>query len=230
MLDEDRIRFLTTLTALSEMYKHELSDPLIELYWRGLVPYSIEGVEDAAARYMASPDDIQRMPRPGDLIRIMGGTTKDAALLAWTKVDRAVREVGTWYSVVFDDPTIHRVISDMGGWTRFEVTNDKEWPHVGREFENRYRALAMNRVESAYPSKLIGTGEAYNSQHGFEIAPPRVIGDVERARLTYAGGSREAIEMKSAAQLVQGKTIARLTNGGNPPNKHAHRANGCANK
>ncbi|WP_042298983.1 DUF6475 domain-containing protein [Paraburkholderia kururiensis] len=219
---EDRIRFGLALTALAEMYSRDLSEPLIEMYWRGLVPYSIEAVEDASARYMASPDDLQRMPRPGDLIRIMGGTTKDAALLAWTKVDRAVRTVGTWCSVVFDDPMIHRVISDMGGWTRFELTNEKEWPHVGREFENRYRALTMNRVESAYPSRLIGSSEAYNGQHGFEAAPLRVIGDIERARLTYAGGSRDAIEPKSAAQLMQSKPVARLTNGGNSSNKRAH--------
>ncbi|EPS1221658.1 DUF6475 domain-containing protein [Burkholderia cenocepacia] len=222
MVDDDYPRFAATLVALSEMYRHELSEALIELYWRALVPYSIEAVEDAAARYMASPDDIQLMPRPGSLIRIMGGTTKDAALLAWTKVDRAVREVGTWYTVVFDDPMIHRVIADMGGWTRFELTNDKEWPHVGREFENRYRAYCMNKVESAYPSKLIGSGEAYNGQHGFEIQPPRVIGNVEHARLTYAGGSRDAIDTKTAEQLLlQSKPVAKLINGTKPSDKRA---------
>ncbi len=221
MVEEDRIRFLSTVTALSEMYRHELSDSLIELYWRALVPYSIEAIEDAAARYMASPDDIQIMPRPGSLIRLMGGTTKDAALLAWTKVDRAVREVGTYYSVVFDDPMIHRVIADMGGWTRFEHTNDKEWPHVGREFENRYRAYCMNKVESAYPSKLIGVGESYNRQHGYQIQPPRVIGNVEHARLTYAGGSRDAIDTKSAGQLLQSKPIAKLVDGTKPAHKRA---------
>lgn len=35
-------------------------------------------------------------------------------MVAWNKVDKAVRQVGAWTSVMFDDALIHRVISDMG--------------------------------------------------------------------------------------------------------------------
>ncbi len=47
---------------------------------------------------------------------MLGGSTQDAALAAWSKVDRAVREVGPYQSVAFDDALIHRVLFEMGGW------------------------------------------------------------------------------------------------------------------
>ena len=46
------------------------------------------------------------MPKPADIRRVLGGTTADAAALAWAKVIRAVHAVGAYSTVAFDDPFI----------------------------------------------------------------------------------------------------------------------------
>jgi hypothetical protein len=124
-----------------------------------------------------SPDSGQFMPKPADLIRMLGGTSLDAAMQAWAKVERAIRRVGGHESVVFDDPVIHRCIEDMGGWLKLCGTLEDDLPFRAKDFQNLYRGFAMRREIPDYPKHLIGRFEAQNRQSGQPIAPPVLIGD-----------------------------------------------------
>jgi len=81
------------------------------------------------------------MPKVADVIKMLQGSTQDSALTAWAKVDKAVRSIGTQMSVAFDDPLIHKVIQDMGGWLGLGQRQEAEWPFVAKEFETRYRGF-----------------------------------------------------------------------------------------
>jgi hypothetical protein len=88
--------------------------------------------------------------------------------------------------VVFDDPIIHRVVDDMGGWCSFGVKDGKELPFVEKEFVARYRAFKSKGVLPAYNRKLVGLDEARNVLDGFEpMNRPVYIGSPDRAKLVY---------------------------------------------
>lgn len=203
MQPDDRPRFLACLTGCAETYGKPVSDAALGLWWRVLAGYGIGAVETAFAVHLADPDTGQFMPRPADIIRRMSGTSQDAALRAWSQVDRAVRAVGPWQSVVFDDATTMAVLRDMGGWTAFAEKSDDEWPFVAREFENRYRGYRQRGEVPDHPRRLIGFAEAANARDGYAIAPPVLIGDpVRAAHVLASGNDRPALSIVHATAEV----------------------------
>ncbi|MBB5271350.1 DUF6475 domain-containing protein [Quisquiliibacterium transsilvanicum] len=174
---------------MHDFYGKDLSEFALSVWWQAMRPFDLAAVRDAMSRHLVNPDTGQFMPKPADIVRMIGGRTVDAAQLAWSKVDAAVRRVGTYASVVFDDPLVHRVVDDMGGWIPLGRKSEDEWPFVAREFENRYRGYAMRQERPEYPSRLIGISEAANSRSGLPIADPVLIGAPEKARAVLARGS-----------------------------------------
>src|SRR4051812_33964548 len=116
MQASDYAEFNTLLQAVMAMYGRDLTPALIGLYWQGLRIYALAAVREALHRHMNNPDTGQFMPKPADIHKMLQGSTQDAALIAWAKVDRAMREVGPYQSVVFEDALIHRVLFEMGDW------------------------------------------------------------------------------------------------------------------
>lgn len=193
MNQSDYDNFVDIMQLVSEQYGKKPSDGLIALYWQGLKGYDFNAVKEAIGKHLANTDTGQFMPKIADIIRMMQGTSLDSALGAWAKVDRAVRIIGPYESVVFDDPLIHRVLHDMGGWLSLGTKTDDEWPFVAREFENRYRGFKSRNERFKYPAQLIGLSEANNSKEGFKVDAPMLIGDKTKAlevlQLGSSGGA-----------------------------------------
>jgi hypothetical protein len=181
MQDRDSQRFAEIMAALSEVYEMNVSGVLIEIWFKALEEFDIDTVSTAAYDYMKNPDSGRYKPKPADLIKIIKGTTKDRAYIAWTKVDKAIRSIGDYESVVFDDPVIHKVITDMGGWIGFGDTPEKEWGFKANDFMNRYRGCADRIDREKVPPKLTGIHEVNNLRDGYEIEPPAMIGDSKKA-------------------------------------------------
>lgn len=120
---------------------------------------------------------------------MLGGTTQDAALVAWSKVERAVREVGPYPSVGFNNALIHRVLHEMGGWIALSTKTEEHWPFVRNEFVNRYRGYRMRSEMPDYPAVLMGRVEAHNTREGFCPQAPVLIGDPEQATQVMRGGT-----------------------------------------
>jgi len=184
---EEKRRFALVLTGLSEYYKREVSKALANIYWNGLKNFDIEAVERATQAHMESPDESGRwFPTISDLKKYIEGNTEDKAQLAWSKVDKAIRQVGTYTDVVFDDPIIHAVIVDMGGWYLLGEKDDEAWPFVAKEFVTRYRGYKQKTQQPEYPARLIGLANTHNASHGLPVAEPRLIGDVQKCKLVLA--------------------------------------------
>jgi hypothetical protein len=203
MQPTDKRRFAVLLTGIADYYGKELATSIIGLYWRGLEQYDIEAVEKALWTHTQSPDTGQFMPKIADVVRILQGTTIDQAAIAWAKVDSAVRCVGTYRDVVFDDPIIHRVIADMGGWIPLGMKEDKEWPFVAKEFETRYRGYKMRGEIPEYQPVLTGIANAHNQVQGYAGQEPILIGDAANARKVLAGGTTQPlISMRPASEAA----------------------------
>lgn len=203
MRDSELPEFAKTLLAVSDYYGKELSENVTDLYWNGLREYDLQAVKKALWAHVRNPDTGQFMPKIADVAKVLQGRTDDQAALAWSKVNQAVRRVGTYQCVVFDDPIIHRVISDMGGWVLIGSKDDKEWPFIAREFETRYRGYRMRDETPEYPPVLVGMANAHNGQQGFRLNPPILIGDEVKATLVLKGGTTAPLlGMKSAADVL----------------------------
>ena len=188
MQQNDYDDFVDILQVVSEQYGKRVSDGVVALYWQGLQEFDLAAVRDALGRHIRNTDTGQFMPKIADIIRMLQGSSQDAAFSAWSKVDKAVRYVGPYESVCFDDPLIHRVLHDMGGWMMLGQKTDEEWPFVARDFENRYRGFKSRNERVDYPSKLIGISESHNSKEGHEVGQPMLIGNAEKATAVLIGG------------------------------------------
>lgn len=200
MQQSDYDSFVQLVNGMAELYGKPMSPVALALWWNALQPYDLIAVRQGLSRHMQNPDTGQFMPKPADVIKFIGGTTQDGALLAWAKVDKAVRSVGTYRSVAFDDPIIHAVITDMGGWVALGSKDEHEWPFVAKEFENRYRGYRQRDLPS-FSRWLVGIAESSNSQLGMRVEPPVLIGDTEKAkRIMQNGSNTPAIGFTQASE------------------------------
>jgi hypothetical protein len=185
---ESKKRFASLLAALSDYYGWEVSKASAGLYWEGLKQYGYEAIEQAAWAHTQSPDENGRwFPKVADFKKFMEGSTADQGALAWSRVDSAIRTRGTWDDVVFDDAVIHRVVADMGGWVLLGSKDDKEWPFVAKEFQQRYRSFKQQGGVPEHPERLIGMANAHNRANGQPLLPPILIGDKEKAKSILLG-------------------------------------------
>jgi hypothetical protein len=198
------VPFVEVMTGVYEFYGKTVTTFSLSVWWEAMKAFDLGAVRQAIDRHLMNPDAGQWLPKPADIVRMLGGRTEDRALMAWAKVDKAVRQVGTYASVAFDDPLIHRVLHDMGGWVFLGSKGEDEWPFVAREFQTRYRGFSMRGEQPDYPPLLIGVAQTYNEQKGFHAEPPRLIGEPAAAQRVMLGGSNvPAIAISRAADSLR---------------------------
>lgn len=210
MKTDDFKAFHEGIVGVMSFYGKDVSQFALDLWWNALRIYDLPAIVDSFNRWVVNPDSGHFPPKPADIVKMLAGSTQDRALSAWAKVDQALRHVGTYESVVFDDPVIHRVLHDMGGWIALGQKSGDEWPFVAKEFENRYRAFAARGETPEYPPVLIGIVEAYNQSKGFQSNPPKLIGNPTAAERVRVGGCVKPILQISTAGESSASSVLRL--------------------
>ena len=200
MNEADLTEFTEILTTLCLLYKTSVSEKLVDLYWDALACFDWQTVKAAFQWHLCNPDVGQLMPKPANVICAIRGSSPSQALQAWSQVSRAIRMVGSYDSVVFDDAVIHAVIDDMGGWISFCHTSLKELPFRAKEFEKRYAGY-VHHPPPYYPSHLIGLEEQHNRLHHQPTKLPVLIGDPERALVVLQHGSEQLLTVQPAPLL-----------------------------
>lgn len=192
------------------LYSKTLSKAVLDEWWRALKHMDFVAVDQALELHTQNPDAGQYPPKPADVIRLMGGTSKDRAIMAWAKVEKAISSIGAWNDVVFDDALIHACIDQMGGWAKLCQVKQKDLPFRANVFENAYRTALFNPPKS-YPKRLSGMANVHNSAKGMDLSPPMTIGNVEACRLVYQGGSRRSnistLAMKDTQQSKEKRQV-----------------------
>jgi hypothetical protein len=203
MRDSDRQKFAQVMTGVAELYGKSLSDELLEIYWRSLAIYEIDSVTTALNRHVMNTEVGQFMPKPADVARAIEGSGTGRAGFAWTMVADAVKFVGSYETIVLDDPISQAVIADMGGWISLcESLQDRaiqgsNFPFVARDFERRYRAYLENPSTLKHPKSLTGRIDAENLPLGSPPRTPMLIGDRAKAQLVQEGGRLEPKQLAS---------------------------------
>ena len=188
MIPNDSEPFRTMLAAVYTLYGKELSPQALSLWFESLRHYDLPAIRSALSAHVRNPDSGQFLPRPADVVKAIDGGSDDAALLAWAKVDRALRVVGTYATVVFDDPLIHYCVASLGGWIKLGQLSEDDWKYQRQPFATLYRGARGRKM--SYPAKLLGISEAENGE--LHQAQPTMIGDPEKALQVLAGGSEWA--------------------------------------
>lgn len=132
-----------SLALLAEVFGREVSPVLTEVYWE-----IFRGYPDATFRkaVLLALKTLSFFPKPSDLLRILEGAPEDRALIAWQTLEKAIRTVGSWDSVRFDDPALSAAVEGLGGWTKVCEWTEEEMPFRRREFEQLYRVFADRRI------------------------------------------------------------------------------------
>lgn len=214
MTPNDSELFTALVGDVYAFYRQDYSAFAGRVWWQAMQPFDFAAVAEAFSRHAVNPDSGQYMPKPADIVKMLQGSTQDAALVAWSKVDKAVRSVGTYNSVAFDDPLIHRVITEMGGWISFGAKSEDEWPFVSKEFVNRYRGYRARNEIPDYPPHLIGMAEAENSKNGFRSQPPLLLGDPTKAQTVLTHGSNAPMLTVTPVSTMAAKAVLKLPTAG----------------
>lgn len=212
MTDGDMRDFSEVLTAVYALYGKEVTAPVMELWWSALQRFEITDIRKALSSHVTNTDNGQFLPKPADIIRALEGTTQTKGLTAWSKVEKAIRSVGAYQSIVFDDPAVMASIRDMGGWVQLCQTSEKEMPFKAQEFAKRHAGYVA-KPPSDFPSHLIGLEEAENSREGFRhrIPSPVLIGNQQAARLIHDKGSETQQGMIHRPERAVADVAKRLT-------------------
>lgn len=201
MQTRDFNKFHEGINGVMSFYSKSVSTFALDVWWSALKGYELSAVVDAFNRHLANPDTGQFAPKPADIVRMLQGSTQDSALRAWAKVDKAVRQIGTYCDVVFDDALIHCVLQDMGGWIALGTKNENEWPFVAKEFENRYRGFKISGQSFDYPGILIGIANAHNEQKGLDRERPVLVGnDLVAMQVMQGGKDKPSIGFKRLSE------------------------------
>jgi hypothetical protein len=206
MNPNEQAAFTKLVTDVHAYYRQPVSEFTLGVWMQACQPFALEQLQKSFTRHATDPDKGQFCPKVADIIRILQGTHTDRAALAWGKALEAMSAVGAYTDVVFDDPAIHAVIQDLGGWVKVCRTDIKELGFMQHRFCEAHRAYT-GRGTFDYPRKLMGdrSPDDMYERRGLPAPRPALVGDPERAKLVYQGGGmggKTAISYESISNLI----------------------------
>ena len=190
MQNHDLSQFRQLLTDVMAYYGKDCSKFMLSVWWQALNAFDLEQVQSSLQRHATDAERGQFAPKVADIVRLLQGTTTDRAAMAWGKVHEAMSSVGAYTDVVFDDPAIHAVIEDLGGWPKVCRNDIAELSYLQHRFQEGYRAY-VERGQFDYPRSLRGdrsSDHEYTSR-GIALPRPALVGDRNKAILVLKNGS-----------------------------------------
>jgi len=214
MQASDKKDFALLIAGVYAYHRQPCSDALIGMYWRGCQRWDFEQVQHAIDSLTRDAEAGKFPPKIGDLTRVLEGTHTDRAQLAWGKTLEAMSRVGAYTDVVFDDPAIHAVVEDLGGWPKLCRTETSELGYVQHRFCESHRAY-VGRGKFEYQRRLAGdrSPDSEYEKKGLALPRPALIGDADVCRAVYQGGNvagKTAIEFKPFGALALESVMHRL--------------------
>jgi hypothetical protein len=179
MIQTDREGFYKTWVAAWEQCGHAVTERMLLFAFECLQQFELVDIQRAVLQHATNPDTGQFPPKTADIIRQIEGGSNERAVEAWTKLERAVTQVGPWKPIVFDDARIHAAIEEMGGLTVFCRATLDEWNILRSWFLKSYQALLRQSL-TRYPAIIWAEG-GRRSELVF-------IGDETKARQVLSGG------------------------------------------
>lgn len=194
----ERDVFLQRFLGLCELFGVAADEFKTELYFRALSRFSAQEVARGIDRAITQ---CRFFPKPVELLELIQGCPEDIAEVEAGKVVEAVKRVGSWKSVVFDDAVTAAVVEQgFGGWVKLcsELTaRDEKW--FRKDFCKLYVSFARQNVQ--FKGALAGQAAIANGAHCNE----------HEESVALVGNALKAHAMLEAGVKKQGTPIAMLT-------------------
>lgn len=210
MRENELSQFRQLLTDVMAYYGKDCTKFMLKVWWDALTSVSYEQVARALQKHATDPESGQFAPKVADIVRALQGTRTDRAAIAWGKVHDAMGSVGAYTDVVFDDPAIHAVVEDLGGWPKVCRTEVAELSYLQHRFQEGHRAYT-ERGQFEYQRRLAGDRSPdhdYTSR-GIPLPRPALIGNREQAIAVLKNGNAAG---KTQITHISGKALELLAN------------------
>jgi len=143
---ENREMFLEYMTALGEYHRAKVSKVLMDIYWRGLEPYTDEQCKKAFD--LCFTEETYGFPKIPAIKKLMDLpqeiTDEHRSIEAWIEVTDKVKSIGNYGTVDFSDAAIGQCIDAIGGWYHLCQCTNEQWTWHQKEFERIYPVIAKN--------------------------------------------------------------------------------------
>lgn len=193
--------------ALAEAVSQEITPFKIEIYFKALEDLSIEDIERAVWSIIRTRTTVT-FPKVAEIRQALHGNVSDRAEIAWNKLVGAIRSIGAYSSVIFDDPVIHAIVEREGGWGKLCDKTSEELKWFGKDFLRMYSVYEeqVTNGNMTVAGILPGMHEIHNAAKGLtdHIPSPEQIGTGKRS---IAWGKLQALETnKEVLKIAKGGT------------------------
>lgn len=189
MQKSEKAEFGQLIRDVMAFYRQDVSPFALSVWWQACQRFDLDQVRKALTGHAMDAERGQFPPKPADLVRQLEGTATDRAMIAWGKALDTMQRVGSYTDVVFDDPAIHAVIEDLGGWVKVCRGETKDLGYLQHRFCEAHRAYTA-KGQFDYPRRLMGdrSPDEMFTRRGLPPPRPKLIGNPDRARQVYEGG------------------------------------------
>lgn len=165
----EKAKFLETLTGLAEVFRTELSEVKVALYWEALRDLDEAEFQRAAGQHLRTA---KFFPAPAEILEL-AKPAGSGSLSAYREARDACARFGQYRSVEFEDKRTQRTIQLVGGWVSFCTSNqDDHW--LSKEFCRVYDSLSDGELEHV------------RALRGIHDEPPVLIGANSHKKLPGA--------------------------------------------
>ncbi len=188
------------MTVLNEIYgdpSKSISAFKMELYFNTLMNLTIDELNHAVI-VLSRTKKIKTFPLPAEIIEAAVGNAEDEAESAFEALLEAIRAIGPYRSVEFQDGIIGRVVKEMGGWETVcdWYEDDLKWNR--KNFCDLYRSFVRRGV-SREPVKCIGISENYNIDNKARFQKPLAAYGVSNEPIRI-GGTEKQLKLVSGEE------------------------------
>lgn len=189
MNERDEEKLIELVSDALSYWKAPVSEFALKVWVEACKPYTLEQVSKAIQAHAVDPERGQFAPKVADIVRQLSGTVTDQAAIAWGKALDAAARVGAYQDVCFDDPIIHSVITDLGGWPAFCRSDTDELGYLQHRFTDGYRAYTAK--QAPHPAKLTGdrSPDSEYEKKGLQLPKPVLVGDAQKAEQVLISGA-----------------------------------------
>jgi hypothetical protein len=167
----------------------------MEIYWAAFKNWELEDFKKACNIVMQTRVVYASLPKIPEITQALYGKEEDRAALAYQLLVKAMRDIGPWHTVIFEDGAIGRAVQVLGGWEAVNEWSIDEWKFRRKDFESLY--LANLRAGNTKPVRLDGAFDRLNAIAGFKSFNPPVLITRDRMLLVNKAEQKET----AAAEL-----------------------------
>lgn len=196
MQTSDQPQFaLMWASVRNDIYNKPVTPEGIKLIFESLSRFSITQIREAIQLHVNDTQNGNFPITPAHVVAQIEGRGDERAGAAWRKLYGAIGSVGNYSDVVFDDPIIHAIIENEGGWLKVSLLSEDDLKYMQARFNKQYNGYVSKSGQFGYARILRGSENLDRIGKGLEQTPPQIVGNLEKCRLVWKGGEENTLKI-----------------------------------